>query len=107
MAVLDIYWNRNYYVEFLHKMKTYREKKDHQNILADNLHTMLISTEMISVTRLWSILQVAIVMPICYLSANVYKWKLINWGKSVILIQIQTMNSHHCNFLNDLKVPFL
>ncbi len=81
MAALAVYWNRNYYVEFLHEIKTYREKKDDRNILVDNLHTMLISTEMILVARLWSILHLSIIMPIRYLSANVHKWESINWGE--------------------------
>ena len=53
MASLAIYWNRNYYVEFLDDMKTYTDKDD--NILVSNLHAMLISKEMVAMARLWSV----------------------------------------------------
>ncbi|KAL7537517.1 hypothetical protein ACHAXR_007880 [Thalassiosira sp. AJA248-18] len=78
MAALAIYWNRNFYVEFLDDMKTYPDKDD--NILVNNLHTMLTSVEMVSVARLWAILHISIVMPMRYLAANTHKWASLNWG---------------------------
>ena len=92
MAALAIYWNRNYYVEFLDEMKTYSEKDD--NILRNNLHSMLISVEMVSVARLWSILHIAIVMPMRYLAANVHKWAAIEWG--TFIIQKMIVNCLNC-----------
>ena len=35
MAALAIYWNRNYYVEFLEEMLTYRVKKGERSILVE------------------------------------------------------------------------
>jgi len=80
MADMAIYWNRNYYVEFLDEMKTYSNKDE--NILVNNLHAMLISSEMVPVARLWSILHISIVMPMRYLVAHTHKWAALNWGES-------------------------
>ena len=102
MAAMAIYWNRNYYVEFLDEMKTYSDKDD--NILVNNLHAMLISSEMVSVARLWSILHISLVMPMRYLVANTHKWAALNWGEfkymcswsSATLLQwISHVTSHH------------
>ena len=60
-------------------MKTYSDKDD--NILVNNLHTMLTSVEMVAVARLWSILHLAIVMPMRYLAGNTHKWASIGWGE--------------------------
>ena len=82
MASLAIYWNSNYYVEFLDDMKTYSTKDD--NLLVNNLHTILISKEMVSVARLWSIFHISIIMPIRYLAGNTHKWGALGWGESFI-----------------------
>ena len=84
MATMAIYWNITYYVEFLDEMKTYSDKDE--NILVNNLHAMLISSEMVSVARLsvarlWSILHISIVMPMRYLVAHTHKWAALNWGE--------------------------
>ena len=82
MASLAIYWNRNYYVEILDNMKTYADKDD--SILVSNLHAMLISKEIVAMARLWSILHIAIIMPMRYLAANTHKWRNQNWGKLIL-----------------------
>ena len=78
MAALAIYWNRNPCVEFLEEMQVFCGRED--NILANNLWHILTSTEMIAVTRMWSIFHLAIVMPIRWLAANTHKLKEYNWG---------------------------
>ena len=80
MAAMAIYWNRNYYVEFLDEIKTYLDKDEHI-LLVNNLHAMLISSEIVSVAWLWSILHISIVMPMRYLVAHTYKWAALNWGE--------------------------
>ena len=50
------------------------------NILANNLWDLLALTEIISVTRLWPIFYVAIVMPTCWLAGNMYALKEYEWG---------------------------
>ena len=79
MASLAIFWNRNYYVEFLDDVKTYSDSDN--NILVNNLHTMLISSEMIALARLWAILHISIIMPMRYLAGKTHKWKEYDWGK--------------------------
>jgi hypothetical protein len=78
MAALAIYWNRNPCVEFLEEMQVFCGREE--NILANNLWAMLISTEMIAVARMWSIFHLSIVMPIRWLAANTHTLKEYNWG---------------------------
>jgi hypothetical protein len=78
MAALAIYWNRNYCVDFLEEMFVYSGKDD--NILAGNLWSLLASTEMISVARLWSIFHLSIIMPIRWLAAKTHELAEHNWG---------------------------
>ena len=84
IASMAIFWDRNYCVEFLEEMRVYCGKED--NILAGNLWSLLASTEMISVARLWSIFHVAIVIPMCWLASKTHelaehKWGYISMGK--------------------------
>lgn len=68
MAAMAIYWNRNYCVEFLEEMRVHCGREE--NILANNLWTLLISVEMISVARMWSIFHISIVMLMCWLTGK-------------------------------------
>ena len=70
-------------MEFLDEMKTYSDKDE--NIPVNNLHAIPISSEMVSMSRLWSILHLAIVMPMQYLAAHTHEWAALNWSKFIVL----------------------
>ena len=78
MSAMVIFWNRNYCVESLDDIINYCGKSE--NILARNLTILISSIEIIAVSRLWSILHIAIVMPMRWLSACTYKMKEYGWG---------------------------
>jgi hypothetical protein len=78
MAAMAMFWNRNYCVDFLDEMMLYCGKED--NILAQNLWHLLGSKEMISVSRLWSVFHLSIVMPTRWLAAETHKLGEFNWG---------------------------
>ena len=63
MDAMEIFWNRNYCDEFLDEMISYCGKSE--NILACNLMILLSSVEIITVSWLWYILHITIVMPVC------------------------------------------
>ena len=71
MASLAIYWNRNYCVEFLDEMISYCGRED--NILATNLMILLSSFEIVAVARLWAILHVSLLAPLCWLAGKTHK----------------------------------
>ena len=75
---MAIFWNRNFYVEFLDDIIRYCNKSE--NILAHNLMILLSSVEIISVSWLWSILHIAIFMPMRWLEAYTHKMKEYGWG---------------------------
>ena len=84
MAALAMFWNRNYCLEFLEEQQRQCGKED--NILMSNLMCLLSSVEMIAVSRLWSILHFAIVMPLRWLAGKThtlaeYKWGPISMGR--------------------------
>jgi hypothetical protein len=78
MALMDIYWNRNYCVDFLDKLISYCGPED--NILARTQMTLLSSIDMVAVARLWSILHVAILMPMRWLAGKTLKLLHRKWG---------------------------
>ena len=78
MAAPAIYWNRNYCIDFLDEMITYCGKED--NILAGNLFVLLSSVDMVALSRLWSILHLAIIMPMRWLAAKTHEMKQYKWG---------------------------
>ena len=78
MAALAIFWNRNYCLEFLEHLVRYCGKED--NILVQNLFSMLSSMEMIATSRLWCIFHLSIVQPLHYLAANTHKFAEYGWG---------------------------
>ena len=77
MGSIAIYMNRNYNVEFLNEKLTL---KNHDNILEENLFTILVSSEMVSVARFWAIVHVSIVMPVRWLSGKTHELAEHNWG---------------------------
>ena len=78
MAAMAIFWNRNCCVEFLYDMIRYCGKSE--NILAINLMILISSVEIIAVSWLWSIIHIAIVMPMRWLAACKHKMKEYRWG---------------------------
>ena len=69
-----IFWNRNYSVEFLDDMISYFGKSD--NILARNPMILFSSFDI----RIWSILNIAIAVLVCWLEACKNKMKEYGWG---------------------------
>ena len=69
--------NINYCVDFLDYMISYYGKSE--NILAHNLIILISSIEIIAVSRLWSILNIAIVVPMRWLEACTHKMKYCGW----------------------------
>jgi len=82
MAVLATHWNCNCYVKFLDKMKMYSDKGE--NILVNNLHTMLTYLEMVAMVRMWSIIHLSIAMLIRYLAAKSHKRASIKRGEEYL-----------------------
>ena len=78
MAAMTIFWNRNYCVEFLDDIIIYCSKSE--NILAHNLMILISSVEIIAVSRIWSIMNITIVMPMRWLEAFTQKMKEYGWG---------------------------
>ena len=78
MATMAIFWDRNYYVEFLDEIISYLGKSE--NILARNLMILISSVEIIAVSWLWSIIHIAIVMPMRWLAACKHKMGDYGWG---------------------------
>ena len=54
------------------------KKKD--NIILNNLFVIQSTVEMISVTRLWSIFHIVIIMPMRWLAAKTHELAEYNWG---------------------------
>ena len=79
MAALAMFWNRNYCLEFMADILRFGGKRK-DNILLNNLFVMQSSVEMISVTRLWSIFHIAIIMPMRWLAAKTHELAEYNWG---------------------------
>ena len=73
MDAMEIFWNINLCVEFLDEMISYCGKGE--NILAQNLMILLSSVKIIAVSWLWSILNIAIIIPISWLAACTHKMK--------------------------------
>ena len=78
MSVMVIFWNRNYSVEFLDDMISYFGKSD--NILARNPMILFSSFDIIYMSRIWSILNIAIAVLVCWLEACKNKMKEYGWG---------------------------
>ena len=81
-----VYWNRKYYVEFLDECLT--GHKD--NILQENLWTVLTSQEMIALCRVFAILHYTICMPMRFLAGNThsfgatgYDWSARSMGLAI------------------------
>ncbi len=78
MAALAMFWNRNYCLEFLEHIIRYCGKED--NILVQNLFSVLSSVEMVVTSWLWSIFHLSIIQTLCYLVANTHKFAEYGWG---------------------------
>ena len=73
MAEMVIFWNRNYCVEFLNEIISYCGKSE--NILAHNLMVLLSSVDILSASWLWSIMNIAVAIPMCLLASCKHKMK--------------------------------
>ena len=77
MGADAIYMNRPLNVEFLDERLRVR---GNENILQKNLFVVLSSLEMIAVSRMLSILNVAIIIPVKWLCGKTHKLAEHNWG---------------------------
>ena len=73
-----VYWNRKYYVEFLNECLT--GHKD--NILQENLWTVLTSQEMIALCRVFAILHYTICMPMRFLAGSTHHFGAMGYDWS-------------------------
>ena len=73
MDAMEIFSNINYRVKFLYEMISYCGKSE--NILAHNLMILLSSVEIISVSKLCSILNIVIVMTMSWLEECTHRMK--------------------------------
>ena len=101
MGSIAIYMNRNYNVEFLNEKLTL---KNHDNILEENLFTILVSSEMIAVARFWAIVHVAIVMPVRWLAGKTHELAEHNWGARSMGRVADLLHSACSDILNDLSL---
>jgi hypothetical protein len=101
-----VYWNRKYYVEFLDEQL--RGGKD--SILQENLFMVLTSMEMVSLSRLFSILHFTICMPMRFLAGQThiigslgYDWSPKLMGKAIDAIEdaMMTIESDGSQFLDE------
>jgi hypothetical protein len=73
---MAIYMNHQYYVEFVDNMLCkYRRKDNKPSIFQQNLFIALTSLEMITLSRLLSILHISVCMPFCWLAGKTHKLK--------------------------------
>ena len=77
MAAMEILWNINYCVDFLDDMISYCGKSE--NILTCSIIILLSSVDIIPVYQLWSMLHIAIVVPMRWLSVFTHKMKEYGW----------------------------
>ena len=78
MALMAIYWNHNYCVDFLDEIISYCGQED--NILACNQMMLLSSVEFAVVACLWYIFHLAIIIPMRWLSSKTHKLAHRKWG---------------------------
>ena len=78
MTAMEILWNRNYCVESLDEMIRYFGKSE--KIPARNLIILLFSIDIITVPWLWSILHIAIVIPMSWFATYTHNMKEHGWG---------------------------
>ena len=92
-----VYWNRRYYVPFLNEaLKSHKD-----NILQNNLFTVLTSMEMIALSRVFAILHFSICMPMRFLAGNShsigasgYQWSALSMGKAVDALETAMIAVH-------------
>ena len=72
-----VYFNRQYFLEFL----TYTlSTGEHNNILTNNLYVVLRSSEMIGLTRVYSIFHLAFCLPMRFLAGKTHQLAQYNWS---------------------------
>ena len=82
MGSMEIFKDRVLNIEFLDDQLCICVNN---HILQQNLFIILSSIEMVSTSRLFDILNVAFLMPVCWLSVNTHKLAHHNWGDRSIV----------------------
>ena len=101
MGADAVYINRPLNVEFLDQRLRI---KDNANILQENLFIVLSSLEMIAVSRLFSILHVAIVIPFRWLAGNTHKLAHRKWGARSMGRAVDILHTACGQLLDDIKL---
>ena len=96
-----VYNNRPLNIEFLDKRLRI---KDNANILQENLFVVLSSLEMIAVSRFFSILHVAVVIPIRWLSGSTHKLAHRKWGARSMGRAADILHTACGQLLDDIKL---
>ena len=83
-----IYWNRQYWIEFLDE----RLRLPGGNILQESLFIVLSSLEIVGVSRLYSILHFSICLPMRWIAGNShvlakYNWSITSMGRVVDILE--------------------
>eukprot|EP00957_Ditylum_brightwellii_P043600 3304957-Ditylum_brightwellii.AAC.1 len=65
---LPVYWNRQYYIEFLYERLQFSDKKN--SIILCNMFTILSSLDMLAAFCLCAILHISIVIPFHWFAGN-------------------------------------
>ena len=91
-----VYWNRHYYLEFL---KQSLDTVD--NILHTNLYVTLKCSEMIAMTRVFSILHFSVVSPMQYLAGSSHLLGEYNWSSRRMGQAIDILESKLIEILNN------
>ena len=90
---LAIFMNYPYYVEFLDEaLRKKRTKVESTSILRRNLFVVLTSAEMIALSRLLSIIHLAICMPFRWLAGKTHELRQYNWGPMSMARVLDTLD---------------
>ena len=98
MVLMEIYWNRNYYVDFFNEIISYCGRED--NILACNQMMLLMSVKFSEVARLWSIFHLATIMPMRWLDGKTHKLAHRKWGEILMGKLINKLNEDLQSIVN-------
>ena len=101
MGADAIYMNRPLNVEFLDERLRVR---GNENILQKNLFVVLSSLEMIAVSRMFSILNVAVVTPVRWLCGKTHELAERNWGARSMGRVVDILHDACTHLLEDIKL---
>ena len=101
MGSLAIYMNRHVNIDFLHEQVG---TPNNNNVLQSNLYIVLSSLEVAATARFFSILHLAVVVPVRWLAAKTHELFSYQWGPRSMGRVVDIL---HENFTDVLKDPWL